>query len=109
MDNQNKIIAVAAYVTPLGWIVAMAVRYICADRTEFTTFHLRQALGLSILETLSYVLFVKIFDQLWLVHQILCVVFFWMAVIGIRCVFKNLRRYQPFLGHIYDKYFGFIA
>lgn len=108
VSELSKSLAYASYLTPVGWVVAAAVRWFCADRSAFATFHLRQGLGLSIFETLLYVVVYKALDlwALWNVAMVFLLVF---IMIGMRGVSKDMLRYQPLLGRFYDRAFSFIA
>ncbi len=106
-SSSRNDIAVAAYVTPIGWMLAMIVRDIKNDRSDFTTFHLRQSLGLSLLEIFSYVLFYYLVDA-WLLAQFAIIILFLFAVVGINSARVGRRRYQPFLGKLYHNLFTFI-
>lgn len=103
----SKDISTTAYILPVGWIVAFALRKLGADDTSFTAFHLRQAFGLSVLELVCYFLIWGIDNVA--INSLLTVFFFFLAFMGIRGVRKGLMRYQPLLGRHYDKWFTFIA
>lgn len=103
----SKDISAAAYLLPVGWVVAFALRRVGADDTEFTAFHLRQAFGLSLLELLCYFALCKGVDNV-VVNSLLSMIFFYFSYVGFRGVRKGLLRYQPFLGKCYDRWFTFI-
>ena len=100
--------AFAAYITPVGWLVSLAARLVCSDRSEFATFHLRQGLGLALIETLTYGLVFKVLNYR-LARQVATIIFFLMMVIGVRGVNKGIMRYQPVLGRKFDSWFSFLA
>lgn len=106
-ENYSKYISTAAYVLPIGWIVAMVMRKAGRDDSEFTTFHMRQGLGLSIIELLCWVLIHKLIDNIPLDSFVL-IVLVYMAWVGIRGTGKGIMRYQPFLGRWFDEKFTFI-
>ncbi len=108
ISETSKNVAFAAYITPVGWLVGIAARLVCSDRSEFATFHLRQGLGLALVETLTYVLVFR-FLNFWLAWQIATIIFFLMMVIGVRSVNKGVMRYQPILGRLFDSWFSFLA
>ncbi len=103
----SKDISAAAYILPVGWVVAFVFRKVGDDRTEFTTFHLRQGLGLSIVDLLLFAIGKAVDNAV--LTSFLVVVVAWLAYIGIRGVRREVKRYQPFLGRKYDEWFGFIS
>lgn len=107
ISDTSKNVAFAAYITPVGWLVGIGARVVCSDSSEFATFHLRQGLGLAILESLTYVLVYK-FLNIWLAWQVATIVFFVMMVIGVRGVNRGVMRYQPVLGRRFDTWFSFL-
>lgn len=104
----SKDISTAAYLLPVGWVVAYILRRLGADNSEFTAFHLRQAFGLSVVEIICYVGLGKGVDSV-ILNSALTIVFFVLVVIGIKGARKGLMRYQPFLGRCYDRWFTFVA
>ena len=102
-----KDISTAAYILPVGWLVAYAVRMVGADASEFTAFHLRQAFGLSVFEILCYVLLWRGVDNA-VLNSALTVLVFILSFVGVRGVRKGLMRYQPLLGRQFDSWFSFI-
>ncbi len=103
----SKDISTAAYVLPIGWAVAYAMRRVGVDGSEFTAFHLRQAFGLSLFEILCYIILVKGVDSV-AVNSALTLIVFSLSFIGVRGVRKGLMRYQPLLGRRFDVWFSFI-
>lgn len=108
VSELSKSLAFASYLTPVGWMVAMSVRWFCADRSAFATFHLRQGLGLSIVETLLYAVVYRVLDM-WVLWNVVMVFLLISILIGLRGVSKEMMRYQPLLGRLYDRAFLFIA
>ncbi len=107
MNDNNYDIAVAAYVTPIGWIVAMIARELAEKRDDFTTFHLRQGLGLSVLEILGYIIFVHVVD-IWMINQFALAVAVFFTFVGIKGALSGVMRFQPFIGRLYHRLFSFI-
>lgn len=106
-QEYSKNLSSAAYILPVGWIVAYLMRKVAGDDTEFTTFHLRQGLGLSIFEVLCYLLLVKLVDSV-VLNSLITIIVFFLIVTGLRGVQKGLMRYQPLLGRHFDRWFAFI-
>lgn len=108
VSEQERNIAVASYVTPVGWVVAMILRELSGDYSRFTAFHLRQGLGLSLFEVIVYVLVNKVLDQ-WVLTQLLAAFLLFCAIRGIGGATKGLMRPQILLGKVYEKLFRFIS
>ncbi len=106
-ENYSKYISTAAYVPFVGWVVAMVMRKAGRDDSEFTTFHMRQGLGLLMLELLCYGIVHKLINNIPLDSFVLIVIVY-MAWTGIRCTGKGIKRYQPFFGRWFDRTFTFI-
>lgn len=106
--DYSKDISTVAYILPVGWVVAFALRKLGADDTKFTVFHLRQSFGLSIVELVCYFAIGKGVDNV-AVNSLLTVVFAFLIYIGIRGVRNGFMRYQPFLGRRFEAWFAFIA
>lgn len=104
----SKDISSVAYILPVGWIVAFAIRKTGADDSEFTAFHLRQSLGLCILELVCYVLLWKGVDSV-VLNSFLTVVFFFLSFVGVRGARKGMMRYQPIYGRLCERWFTFIG
>ena len=108
VSEQERNIAVASYVTPAGWVVAMILRELSGDYSRYTAFHLRQGLGLSLLEVLVYLLVNKVIDE-WIVTQLFAAFLFVSALQGLGGALKGLMRPQILFGRLYDKMFSFIS
>lgn len=106
MDNDSKNIGIASYITPAGWLVALAIRWVCDVPTPFAIFHLRQGLGLNIFMILSWIIF-NIYN-LWLVMQIVNVCLIVCAIYGIVGASRGRLFYQIPFGKLFDRYFTFI-
>ncbi|MCF0191457.1 MAG: hypothetical protein HUJ96_09370 [Marinilabiliaceae bacterium] len=112
INNDNKPskdaikISMASYVTPAGWIVAFALRLISNTYDKFSTFHLRQSLGLNILFVLLWVIFDKIGN--WYLSQTASVIYIGCIIMGVTGAANSILRYQPLLGKIYNRLFRFI-
>ncbi len=107
ISESSRTLACAAYITPVGWMVALAVRHVTDDFTPFTTFHLRQALGLSIIEILCWAILYHALDA-WVAWNLTNIPLLIMIILGLRGANSGLMRYQPFVGRFFDKTFTFI-
>lgn len=106
MDNDLKTISVAAYLTPVGWVVAYIAKSLNAISDSFVVFHLRQGLGLNIVMFLLWILFK--FVRLWLVEQLVIVVVVLSMVYGAVSAYNGTRKPQLFVGRLFDRWFRFI-
>lgn len=106
MDNDSRNIAVASYITPAGWLVALLVRYFCDAATPFAIFHLRQGLGLNLLLCIAWGVFK--FWNIWAVEQIVYVLIIISAIYGISGAVNGRMLYQFPLGRIFEKIFKFV-
>lgn len=106
MDNDSRNIAVASYITPAGWLVALLVRHFCEAGTPFAVFHLRQGLGLNLLLCIAWIVFK--FYEFWVVEQIVYVLIIASAIYGIAGAVNERMLYQFPLGRVFEKIFKFV-
>lgn len=106
MDNDLKTIAIAAYLTPVGWVVAYIAKSLNAITEPFVIFHLRQGLGLNIIMLLLWITFK--FVDLWLIEQLVIVVMVLSMVYGALSAYHGTQRMQLFVGQWFDRWFSFI-
>ncbi len=104
-SSQN--IALASYILPVGWVVAFISRLLTSDNSPFVIFHLRQGLGLALLELLVYIIIYKILD-LWLVMQLSSVLFIVLIIYGLRSAQNGTMSPQPLIGKAFHNLFSFI-
>ena len=108
VSESSKTLACASYITPVGWMVALAVRHITDDFSPFTTFHFRQSFGLSLIEVFCWAVFCHALDA-WVMWNLTNVAIIVMIALGLRGANSGLMRYHPFLGRSFDKTFTFIS
>ncbi len=106
LDQNSKSIAIAAYITPVGWLIALLTKSVCDCSTPFAIFHLRQGLGLNVvfllghfvLSLLDVYILTQIFDLLIIIAIIFCV------------LRANDRKMipLPLLGEYFNRKFTFI-
>ncbi|MFT5852453.1 MAG: putative membrane protein [Colwellia sp.] len=94
----NKIVAIVSYITLLGWLVAIVLHD--KHKSAFTTFHLRQSLGLII--TGALLALVPLIG--WLMNVI--VFFAWLY--AIYHAIQGRMEKVPTLGDFYQKHLDFI-
>lgn len=107
IPEYSKDISAVAYILPVGWIVALVFRKLGDDQTEFTVFHLRQGLGLSLIDLVLFGLGKAVDNAV--LTSLLVVIVAWLSYVGIRGVRKGVKRYQPFFGRKFDEWFEFIS
>ena len=106
MDSDSRNIAVASYITPAGWLVALLIRHICEANTAFAIFHLRQGLGLNLMLCIAWIVF-KFFD-IWIVEQAVYVLIIISAIYGVVSAINERQKYQIPLGRLFEICFRFI-
>lgn len=98
--------SMAAYVLPIGWLLAYFVIRFCGLASKFTTFHLRQAFGVNVIIVLLWII-LKIID-IWLIQQLVGVVMLLSIAYGVISAREEKCSYQPFLGIMFHNVFTFI-
>jgi len=96
--SKNKVVAIVSYITLLGWLVAIVLYD--KHRSAFTTFHLRQSLGLII--TGALLALVPLIG--WLMNVI--VLLAWLY--AIYHAIQGRMEKVPALGDFYQKHLDFI-
>lgn len=106
MDQDTRNISIAAYITPVGWIIAFVAQQVCNCHTPFAIFHLRQGLGLALITTLFYVIVSAL-------HLFLLTQFFYLVacagiIYGLLQVVAEKQKAFPLIGKALNCWFGFI-
>jgi uncharacterized membrane protein len=96
--GMEKIVAIVSYITLLGWLVAIVLHD--KHRSIFTTFHLRQSLGLII--TGALLALVPLIG--WLMNLIV----FLAWVFALYHAIQGRMEKVPALGDFYQKHLDFI-
>lgn len=105
MNNDSKTIALASYITPIGWFIAIVARYLLGESNQFVVFHLRQGLGLNLLWLLAPIIHLL---GNWIITQLTTLV---LALACIYCVVNASKGeciYVPFVGRFFNAVFTFI-
>ena len=99
--EKGKPIAVTSYITIIGTVIAMMNN---SDvKSEFASFHIRQALGLMItFFGLGYI--VGSFDS-WLVSSAFYIFFFILWIYGFMAAIQGKMNLIPLLGPLFQKLF----
>lgn len=109
MQNQHfingKTIAIISYVTWIGTLIAFLINN--RQRNLFASFHIRQAIGISIFSLINSFILLNFID-LWIVGSIGMVLFVF-RIIGIIGALQNKERKIPFIADLFQDWFKGIA
>ncbi|MDK2771379.1 MAG: hypothetical protein KYX68_03995 [Flavobacterium sp.] len=100
--EKGKTTAIVAYITIIGSIVAIFMNQE-ENKSEFASFHIRQALGIS----LTYFLlgyFIGYFDS-WMVSSAFWLFIFILWIYGFVGCLSDDKRTVPLVGEFYQKLF----
>ncbi len=107
ITSEQKTVSAAAYILPIGWVVAYTIISIFGLKTTFSRFHLKQGLGLNLMFMLFWLLF-HLF-HVWILVQTTMVVYVLILIYAIAGVQGGKRLYLPFVGKFFSSIFTFIA
>ena len=96
--NTNKMVAILGYVTLLGWLIA--ILFYDNHKSNYTTFHLRQSLGLIITGGLLALIP--------LIGWIMNIGVFLVWLYAIHHAIQGKQEMVPFLGNCYQEHLDFI-
>jgi uncharacterized membrane protein len=96
--NRDKLIAVISYFTVIGWFIAILLY--SNHRSNFSTFHLRQSLGLAL--TAALLSFIP------LIGWLLSIVVFILWLSAIYYAVKGEQHLVPWVGQYYQEHLDFI-
>lgn len=100
--TQDKTIAIVAYLTVIGLVVALVMNNDKKD--PFSTYHIRQSLGI-ILTSIALSLINVIPILGWIVSLIGVFVLLYMWVIGLLNAINGRMKPVPILGEKYEEWF----
>ena len=96
-----KVVGIVSYLTLIGWIVALVLNN---PKTEFGSFHLRQALGIILLAFASgFVMVIPILG--WLAGFAGYILAFILWIIGFIGVVQGEQKLVPVLGEKFQEWF----
>ena len=100
--NEGKTLAVVSYFTLIGTLIAF---FLNKDKgNTFTSFHIRQALGLWLLQmVLGFV--VSGFDS-WMVTNAFWIFFVVLFIYGVLGAFSGKKNAVPIIGDFFQKIFA---
>lgn len=100
-DSQDKTIAIVAYLTIIGLVVALVLNN--EKRDLFAKYHIRQSLGL-VLTSLALSLINVIPILGWIVSMIGAFVLLYMWVMGLLNAINGREKPVPILGEKYEEW-----
>lgn len=108
----NKTMAILAYVTIIGWVVAYLQYKKSADRNPLVNYHLGQSLGLIILSfilgiALSVV--VSMVPSLYFLSLIVSVATLVFLLLGIVAANNEVSKPLPLIGKLFEGKFNFAS
>ncbi len=106
-----KTMAIVAYITWIGWIIALVTYNGDAQKPSLTRFHLRQSFGLLVAGIAFYILYfimLNIFFILGLLFGLLGLGFVVLWIMGIINAANEQEKPLPLVGEFFDKTFTFI-
>ncbi len=101
----EKTTGIVSYLTLIGWIVALVTR---KEKTEYTSFHIRQMLGLIILNILAsivYFILAMILPDLAMVWYLIMLVPFVLWIIGFIGALGENKKLVPLFGAQFQEWF----
>ena len=99
--NKGKNIAIISYLTIIGTIIAILMNN--EDKSEFASFHIRQALGIFLtFFLLGY--FIGYFDS-WMITSAFWVFIFVLWIYGFIGALKGEKKETPIVGPFFQKIF----
>ena len=100
-DTQDKTIAIVAYLTVIGLVVALVLNN--EKKDLFAKYHIRQSLGL-VLTSIALSLIIVIPLLGWIVSIIGAFVLLYMWVMGLLNAINGRERPVPILGEKYEEW-----
>lgn len=103
--ESGKTAAITAYILIIGVLIAMSMN--SEEKNKFASFHIRQALGLS-LTFISFGAIISNFDSFMITFPMwICISVLWAY--GILSAIKGETRPIPLLGNLFQKWFKSIS
>lgn len=102
ISNEGKNIALIAYITIIGLIIAFVMNN--EKKDEFARFHIRQSLGLALTGlALGIIGMIPILG--WLVYIVGIFILLYMWIVGLMNAINSKEKTVPFLGDKYAEWF----
>ena len=105
--TEDKTVAILSYITLLGFIAAIVIH--SSKKTALGAYHLRQTLGL-FLTIMAFCVgqFILLIIPIlgWIAVPVIWLGLFVMLIMGLVSAIKGEMKPLPFLGPLYQKWFG---
>jgi len=92
MDGKTK--AIISHITLIGWVIALILN--SKEKSDFSSFYIRQALGIGILSLFSMIKFIG-----WIIG-IVCIVLWIVSIIG---ALSGEEKEVPVVGPYFQEWF----
>lgn len=108
---EQKSLAWVAYITLIGWIIALVQYNGSTEKTSLVRFHLRQAFGLMVT---SFAIWIVLFmlllaiPFLWFLSYILWLALLAFWILGLISAINGEEKPLPVVGELFQKWFTFI-
>lgn len=99
--NDPKVVSIIAYMTFIGWFVAL---FLNSPKDKFSSFHIRQALGINLFMMLGGVFFIIPFLG-WIAGMACYLVGFLFWMYGFLTAWQGESKSIPFLGDKFQEWF----
>lgn len=99
--NEGKTIAIISYITFIGTILALIMNN--NKKNSFASFHIRQALGLALMQIITYGL--RAYLGLGFIAWLVGVVIFVLIILGLLGALQGEEKKVPLLGDQFQEWF----
>ena len=104
-NSDKNWIGVVAYITIIGWIVAIIMNNNPENKTEFGSFHIRQFLGIFLsMIAISFINIIPLLGQI--VYLLGALFMFVIWIIGFVGAVQGQMKVVPVVGEYYQKWFA---
>ncbi len=101
IEDNEKYIAVSAYITPAGWIVAYLFKWISNINSHYCIFHLKQGLGQTVVFGLIWICMSYV--DWYFINEIAKLAYIILQTIGVLNALNKKCAFLPVLGKLYNK------
>jgi len=101
----EKTMGIVSYLTLIGWIIVLATRQ---EKTEYTSFHLRQNAGLIVLSLAIYIvvlMLIFVLPFIGLFINLFYIGLFVLWLIGFLGAINNEKKPVPIFGNMFQDWF----
>ena len=108
----NKTMAIVAYITVIGWVIAFLSFKRSASKSRLVNYHLGQGLGILIVYialSVTGAVILSVIPALAIVFYLVLLVPFVLLLLGIINASNETERPVPFIGKIFEGRFNFLS